>query len=112
LLGIADRTSPRSRGGRQNVSVSLPGFTEASTTLVGLKIGGKPVTIGSEPNTVINILGLGKLTINQQITSPTGIIVRALDLEITSSGKKLPVGAHLQVAAAYAAAFKAARATP
>ncbi len=86
--------------------------TDGSSTVVGLKIGGKPVNIELEPNTTIDILGLGTLTLNQQIKSPTGIIVRALDLEITAKGKKLPVGAHLQVATAYAAAFKSARATP
>lgn len=86
--------------------------TEGTTTLVGLKIGGKPINIDPQPNTSIDILGLGTLTLNQQIKSPTGIIVRALDLEITAEGKKLPVGAHLQVATAYAAAFMTARATP
>lgn len=83
-----------------------------STTLVGLKIGGKPITIDPAPNTSIDILGLGTLTINQQITSPTGIIVRALDLLITTKGKKLPIGAHLQVATAYAAAFMATKSNP
>lgn len=86
--------------------------TDGSTTIVGLKIGGRPVNIDPQPNTTIDILGLGTLTLNQQIKSPTGIIVRALDLEITAKGKKLPVGAHLQVATAYAAAFMSARSTP
>lgn len=86
--------------------------TEGIVTIVGLKIGGKPVNIDPKPNTSIDILGLGTLVLNQQIKTSTGIIVRALDLEIGAKGKKLPVGAHLQVATAYAAAFMQGKATP
>jgi hypothetical protein len=86
--------------------------SEGIVTIVGLKIGGKPVNIDPQPNTSIDILGLGTLVLNQQIKSPTGIIVRALDLTIGSEGKKLPVGAHLQVATSYAAAFMSAKSNP
>jgi hypothetical protein len=106
----ADVVQSTAKAGR--TASATTATTDGSTTLVGLKIGGKPVNISTEPNTSIDILGLGTLTLNQQIESPTGIIVRALDLEITAKGRKLPVGAHLQVATAYAAAFKAARANP
>ena len=112
LNGAITADVVRSSARADRLATASQSTTTGTTTLVGLKIGGKPVNIDPQPNTTIDILGLGKLVLNQQIKSPTGIIVRALDLTITEEGKKLPVGAHLQVATSYAAAFMAAKANP
>lgn len=112
LNGAITADLVRSSAKADRAATAAQSTTSGTTTLVGLKIGGKPVNIDPQPNTSIDILGLGTLVLNQQIKSPTGIIVRALDLTITAKGKKLPVGAHLQVATSYAAAFMSTKANP
>jgi hypothetical protein len=72
-----------------------------SSNLVNLSIGGKPIAVNTSPNTVLN-LGIGKVTINQQITSGKKITVRALDIVLGKAGFGLPAGAEVQVAVAIA----------
>ncbi len=73
-----------------------------ASRLVNLVIGGKPINLNVAPNTVIN-LGLGKITINQQIkTGNNKITVRALDIVLGKAGYGLPAGAEVQVAVAIA----------
>jgi len=70
---------------------------------VKLVIGGKAITVNASPNTVLN-LGIGKITINQQIKQGKRITVRALDIVLGKAGYGFPAGAEVQVAVATAAA--------
>jgi hypothetical protein len=45
----------------------------------GLAVNGSPVTAGGAPNQVIPILG-GRLIVNEQVTTPDGLVVNALHL--------------------------------
>lgn len=54
---------------------------DGNATILGLKIAGKAIPIGVEPNTVIEVPGLVKVIINEQTNLPfpyDGIAVRAL----------------------------------
>jgi hypothetical protein len=76
----------------------IPSVTGGST-LVNLIINNKPITISGKPNTVINLLGIAKITINQQIR-PTNrsMIVRALDIQLLAARSGFPAGAEIEVA--------------
>ena len=67
-----------------------------STSLIGLTVGGVPVPTSPKPNTTINLLGIGTLTLNlQHKIRHDGILterVTALNLRITKSLPKLPAG--------------------
>src|SRR3954447_7301113 len=56
-----------------------------ASNLVKLTIGGKPITLNGAPNTVLK-LGIGKVTINQQIRKGSRITVRALDIVLLKAG--------------------------
>jgi hypothetical protein len=73
-----------------------------STTLVGLKIGGQAIKIDPAPNTTINVAGLGTVTLNQQINTADGLLVRALDVKLGKPSGGVPAGAEVEVAAAFA----------
>jgi hypothetical protein len=89
----------RSAGG----TAPHPGIT-GSSEVVNLHIAGKAIPVDASPNTVINVLNLGKVTLNQQIRTSNGITVRALDIVLSTARYGLPAGAEVQVAVAYAAA--------
>lgn len=60
---------------------SNPPTKSASSQILGLTIGGDPVPVSVEPNTVVEIPGLVKVIINEQTDLPfpyNGIAVRAL----------------------------------
>jgi hypothetical protein len=72
---------------------------QGSATLVNLVIGGHPIDIHASPNSVINVLNFAIVTVNQQIR-PTNrsIIVRALDIKLTTAAYGFPAGAEIQIA--------------
>lgn len=81
------------------------GDSEGEMTFVNLKIAGKSIPIDVGPNTTINVLNLGTVTINKQITAAQSGAVpfhaqRTIGLEIVLDTKRagLPVGAVVQVA--------------
>ena len=76
--------------------------TTGASQLVKLVIGGKAITVNASPNTVLN-LGIGKITINQQVKAGKRITVRALDIVLGKAGYGFPAGAEVQVAVATAA---------
>lgn len=85
-----------------------PGTTTSvtgSSNLVNLKINGKPITLNTKPNTTINLLGLGTITINQQLATVNRITVRALDIKLSVARYGFPAGAEVQVATASAGAW-------
>jgi hypothetical protein len=75
-----------------------------SSTLASLVIAGKAVPLNAKPNTTINVLNLGTVTINQQVKTSTSITVRALDIKLSTAAYGLPAGAEVQVAVASAQA--------
>ena len=79
-------------------STPRPAVT-GGATLVNLVINGKPIILTGAPNTVINVLGVAKITINQQ-TRPTSrsIVVRALDIQLLAARSGFPAGAEIEVA--------------
>lgn len=77
--------------------------TAGSSELVGLRIGGQAVPVGAPPNTTIDVARLGTVTLNQQIKTSNGLLVRALHVKVSTSGLGLPVGAEIEVAAAHVA---------
>lgn len=83
--------------GTPNGGVTVSGRSD----LVRLTINGKPIALNTSPNTVLN-LGIGKVTINQQIKSAKKITVRALDIVLGKAGYGFPAGAEVQVAVATA----------
>jgi len=74
-----------------------------SMTLVDLSIAGHRIPISVKKNTVIN-LGIGKITINQQIRVGESITVRGVDIVLGKAAYGLPAGAEIQLASAYAQA--------
>ena len=62
-------------------------------------------SINAGPNTTINLLNLGLITINQQIVGAHSITVRGIDIVLNGAHYGLPVGAEVQIAVAQAAAI-------
>ncbi|MDT4917558.1 MAG: hypothetical protein QOH89_2258 [Pseudonocardiales bacterium] len=79
-------------------SATVPHVT-GSATVLNLFINNKPITLNANPNSVINVLGVAKITINQQIR-PTNrsMIVRALDIKLLAARSGFPAGAEIEVA--------------
>lgn len=80
-----------------------PTLVRGASGLVNLSIAGKPIAINVAPNTKINVLNLGVVTINQQVSTANAITVRAIDIVLSGAHYGLPAGAEVQVAVAYAA---------
>jgi hypothetical protein len=76
--------------------------TSTATSLVNLTVAGHAIPVNVSPNTVINILNVGKLTLRQETKSPFAAVVKVLDLVITTAQLGLPVGAEIQVGVARA----------
>ncbi|MCW2594465.1 MAG: hypothetical protein QOJ37_710 [Pseudonocardiales bacterium] len=85
----------------------LPGTptkVTGSTNLVHLKIAGALIPIDTSPNTVIKLLNIGTVTVNQQVAGATGITVRGLVINLSTAAYGLPAGAQVQVASSSASA--------
>jgi uncharacterized repeat protein (TIGR01451 family) len=72
------------------------------TQFLGLKVAGVSITGTPAPNTVIPLLGLGYVILNEQIpeTGPaghTGLTVRAIDVHVTLANLGLGIGADVIV---------------
>jgi hypothetical protein len=74
--------------------------TQASSKLVNLVIGGKAIPINAGPNTTIRIANLATVVINQQVRRANSVLVRALDITLSTAAYGLPAGAEIQVAVA------------
>lgn len=68
------------------------------SSVVTLILNGNPITIDAAPNTVINVANIVVVTINQQIRTPRGITVRALDIKLLDARSGFPAGAEIEVA--------------
>jgi hypothetical protein len=65
-------------------------------------IAGKAIPLNVSPNTVINVAGLGKVTINQQLEVGTYCMARLLDIKLSTAGFGLAGGAEVEVGTAIA----------
>lgn len=92
-------------GSVAEVKGSAPGFSPTITggaTLVNLVIGGHTIPINAAPNTQINLLNIAVITINQQIHPTTrSLIVRALDIKLTTAAYGFPAGAEIELAVSH-----------
>jgi len=78
----------------------LDNVSEARLNLVHLVIAGKKIPIDVKPNTVINIAGIAKVYLNQQVTTPGAAGIIGLRVVLSTAKFGLPIGADIQVAAA------------
>jgi hypothetical protein len=69
-------------------------------TLVNLKVAGIVIPLDVKPNTTINVAGLGKVVINQQIQNGGWNIIRGVYVELSTAQAGLPVGATIEIAVA------------
>lgn len=76
---------------------------DGASKLTNLVIAGRTIPLHASRNTKINVLGLGTITINQQINNGHSITVRALDIVLGKAAYGFPAGAEIQVAVATAA---------
>jgi hypothetical protein len=79
-----------------------PTTTDRSVTFVNLTIAGKVIPLNVSPNTVINVLNLGTVTINAQGVTPNATLVRVLDIKLSTADYGLPVGAEVEIGTAAA----------
>jgi hypothetical protein len=78
---------------------------EQSMEFVNLKVAGKPIKLNVKKNTKINVLGLGQVNINKQITKSGYSAIIGVEVILSVKKLGLPVGAqvHLGVASTYTA---------
>jgi hypothetical protein len=84
---------------------SNPPTKTADAQILGLTIGGNPVPVGVDPNTVIEIPGLVRVTINEQTELPfpyNGKAVRALHIEALPDAPDNIAGIDIEVGVAAA----------
>jgi hypothetical protein len=74
-----------------------------SSTLANLVIAGHALPAKAGPNSTFKLLGVGTITLNQQIRNGHSITVRALDIVLGKAQYGFPAGAEIQVAVAAAA---------
>lgn len=88
-----------------HVHVASDGTTTItdSVRFVGLTIDGHTYPVTVSPNTTINVLGLGTVTLNQQFGNSFDTNVRAILIKLSTARAGLPVGAVIEVA--FASAF-------
>jgi len=62
-------------------SAILNGGAAGSSSVSNLLLNGVPVPVSGAPNQTVSIPG-GQMVINEQLTSPTGIVVNALHITV------------------------------
>lgn len=73
-------------------------YRSNTSTFAGLKIAGKSVARADlKANSVVNIPGVAKVTINKQATGTRSILVTALHVELLKSVGGLPTGSVVEV---------------
>ena len=92
---------------KSHVSKNSSGSVEEqSMEFVNLKIANKVIPLNVKPNTRINVLGLGQVNINKQMTQSGYSAIIGVEVILSVRKLGLPVGAqvHLGVASTYTAA--------
>jgi hypothetical protein len=72
--------------------------SEAHLNFVNLVIAGKKIALNIKKNTVINVLGIGQVWVNQQIVQPGYASIVGLRIILSTKKFGLPIGADIQVA--------------
>lgn len=106
LNGVVEATGVRSvaNASRSGGSTSLG---SEGTTFASITVNGQPLVVADiEPNTQINLAGIGTLHLRRTFTTATSIEVRAIEIVVLQAGNPLglPVGTTVQVAVAKAIA--------
>lgn len=70
--------------------------------LIGLTIAGTRIPVNVPANTTIPVPGVGKVVLNSQVVTPTGITVVGALVVIDTSGLGVPVGARVELGVANA----------
>ncbi|MET4077430.1 choice-of-anchor P family protein [Janibacter sp. UYMM211] len=87
----AETTTSRSRSTGQF-------YRSNTSTFAGLKIGGKSVASANlKPNSVVNVPGVARVTINKQVTGTKSITVTMLHVELLQGVAGLPTGSVVEV---------------
>lgn len=79
--------------------------TSATTSVVGLKINGKPVTVSVRPNTKIDIAGVGTLWLRRTSHTATGIGVYGVQLKLLTDQSGLKAGSTISLGYASAGVY-------
>ncbi|MDR6638299.1 choice-of-anchor P family protein [Paenarthrobacter nitroguajacolicus] len=75
-----------------------------TSTFTNLRIAGLPAINASvAPNTVVQVAGLGKVTLHKVSKSSIGIVVTMIDVELSQPIGALPTGSKLQIGYSYSA---------
>jgi hypothetical protein len=69
-------------------------------TFVNLKVAGQPIDINVAPNTTINVAGLGKVVINDQLKTINANRIRGIYIKLLEPNGGLETGAEVEVAVA------------
>jgi hypothetical protein len=73
---------------------------EQSLEFVKLKVAGKTIAADVKPNTRINVLGLGRVTINEQVSASGYSAIVGVRVILSVKKLGLPVGADIQLGVA------------
>lgn len=105
LDGLVEATGVVSVASADRASGTTTVSDEGSQFLT-VTVAGEPLVVAEiEPNTVIELVGIGTLTLRKTIITPTSIEVRALELEVLQGNPLgVPIGTVVQVAVAKAVA--------
>jgi hypothetical protein len=75
--------------------LSDPSGTEGDSTILGGSAAGTPLAVSPDPNTSVDVPGVGSVTLNEQTTNGSQTTVRAIHVVVDTA---LGVGADLAVA--------------
>lgn len=101
MLDAITSTATASR----SASASQP-TVSGDTSIVNLRLAGKPINIKAEPNTTIDVAGLGTIILNQQFRTLNGLVVRGLVVVLSTKKLGLPIGTEVELATTLASALK------
>ncbi len=74
--------------------------TRLGTQMLNLTVAGNAIPVNVGPNTTVDIAGVGKLVLNEQVREDWGGYVRALHLTLSTAQYGLPVGAEIEIGVA------------
>lgn len=69
-------------------------------SLVNLKVAGRQIPLDVAPNTRIDVAGVGRVVVNQQIQNGRTNVIRGVLITLTTAQAGLPVGARIEIAVA------------
>lgn len=78
-------------------------FSDEGSSFASVSVNGEPLVVADiEPNTRINLVGIGTLHLRRTVVTANGIEVRAIELVVLQGSPGLPVGTTVRVAVANA----------